>query len=384
MFFKKKFKAPWDISLPTRMNMLTCDSHRKKVIYVYEKPDSSTFRYRVYNMCQALEYSHVWEGVYFFESELQYLLPYLNKVSSIVICRTRWSFTLDLFIEQAKKEKISVLFDIDDLIFNLDKIPLVLNTLNVIIKDDLISQWHAYSARLSQLGKKCDGTIGTNTFISNQLKQAFNLPNFIIPNFLNHQQIQASKELIKTKKRGDPFTLGYFSGSPSHTNDFAKIAPEVAQLLNEFSDMRLNVAGFMSFPPELQTFVKRKQIIHSAFVDFVTLQKKIASVDVNLVPLVDNEFTQCKSELKFFEAAIVGTVTLATPTHVFANNIQHAKTGYLCEVGDWYTTVKALYKNGQDAHMTEQANAYCLSKYAPASQLTAIESVLNQSLLLTN
>lgn len=380
MFFfrKKKFNAPWNIPLPTRMQKLI-QSGSKNVIYIYEQPDSSTFRYRVYNMCQALEGSNSWEGHFFFENEIAELAPFFSKINIIVFCRTKWSFAFDHFIEHAKQNKIPLLFDIDDLIFNPDKIPLVMNTLNIPSRDDHISHWFGYSSRLFQLGKKCHGTIGTNAYISERLTQTFHTPNFTIPNFLNHEQIEASALLFKNKPKKRKFTLGYFSGSPSHVNDFAKIAPELAKLLHEFPEMHLEVAGFMKFPTFLNDFVKNKQISHTAFVDFVTLQTKIASVDVNLVPLVDNEFTNCKSELKFFEAAIVGTPTLATPTYVYQNNIEHGKTGYLCEEGDWHPAIKSIYLQKMDPELKERANLYCLNKYSPKNQLKAIEEMLQKA-----
>lgn len=333
-------------------------------------------------MCQSLEGSRTWEGHYFFENEIHELLPFLTKIAVIVFCRTRWSFAFNHFMDQAKNKKIPLLFDIDDLIFNPDKIPLVMNTLNISFREDQVSHWFAYSSRLFQLGKKCDGTIGTNEYISERLSQAFNTPNFTVNNFLNREQIEASARIFNNKPKKRLFTLGYFSGSPSHANDFAKIAPEIAEMLSEFPDMHLEVAGFMDFPAFLKPFVKKKQISHTAFVDFVTLQNKIASVDVNLVPLVDNEFTNCKSELKFFEAAIVGTVTLATPTYVYQHNIEHGKTGYLCEEGDWHPTVKSIYQEKIDLELKEKANLYCLNKYSPESQLASIEQMLQKAVCI--
>jgi glycosyltransferase involved in cell wall biosynthesis len=61
----------------------------------------------------------------------------------------------------------------------------------------------------------------------------------------------------------------------------------------------------------------------------------IAEVEINIAPLQDNSFTNCKSELKFFEAAICGTLTLASPTVSFRNSIAHGKTGFLVPSHAW-------------------------------------------------
>lgn len=376
MFFKPKFQAPWDIPLPLRMQKLL-KSAKQKVVYFYEKPDSSTFRYRAYNMCQALEGSKEWVGVYFFESEVPEVSRYLKEVSRLIFCRTRWSLSFGQLIEQAKENGIPVLFDSDDLVFNLDKVPLIMHTLNTPFTEDFTAHWFSYVSRLYQLGKSCTATIGTNPYISTHLKNTFSTPSYSIPNFLNREQIGASEPLFNRPQKNPHFTLGYFSGSPSHVNDFGKIAPEIAELLHDFPEMRLEVGGFMEFPPFLKPFVKTKQIQHTPFVDFLTLQHKIAKVDINLIPLAINDFTECKSELKFFEAAIVGTTTLASPTYVYKENIAHGKTGYLCQEGDWYPTIKNLYQNKADPSLLTAAYTYCLNKYSPESQITAIESVLN-------
>ena len=61
--------------------------------------------------------------------------------------------------------------------------------------------------------------------------------------------------------------------------------------------------------------------------NWVALQKSIAEVDVNIAPLQENAFTNCKSELKYFEAAIVGTWTIASPTVPFAAAMTTAPSG---------------------------------------------------------
>ena len=69
--------------------------------------------------------------------------------------------------------------------------------------------------------------------------------------------------------------------------------------------------------------------------DFINLQRSIAEVEINIAPLQDNVFTNCKSDLKFFEAAICGTITLASPTFAFRKAIEHGRTGFLVAPHEW-------------------------------------------------
>lgn len=58
---------------------------------------------------------------------------------------------------------------------------------------------------------------------------------------------------------------------------------------------------------------------------------------LNIAPLEINRFCEAKSELKYFEAALVRVPTVASPTQPFKNAIQHGVNGFLAgDSADWY------------------------------------------------
>ena len=248
-------------------------------------------------------------------------------------------------------------------------LPLLTNTLNVHFGSEAdYDFWFAYVARNEAAARLADGFITTNQFLGEKLSQYFDKPYQIIMNSLNEEQLQIS-ELCRKKKKGQKsegvFSIGYFSGTPSHINDFRVIYRELLQLLEDYPQMVLHVVGFMEFPNELQSMIRDKRVTFTPLVDFMELQRLIAQVDVNIVPLVNNVFTNCKSELKFFEAAAVDTVTIATPTYTYEHAIQHGMTGFLCRQGQWYDTIAELYQRPElRQQISERAEAYCLDAYA--------------------
>ena len=84
---------------------------------------------------------------------------------------------------------------------------------------------------------------------------------------------------------------------------------------------------------------------------------RIARFDINLAPLeVGNIFCESKSELKFYEAALVDRPTVASPTEPYRNAIVHGQTGFLATTEDeWYEAVTALVV---DASVVRQPKAY--------------------------
>jgi glycosyltransferase involved in cell wall biosynthesis len=136
--------------------------------------------------------------------------------------------------------------------------------------------------------------------------------------------------------------LGYFSGSSSHNGDLSLVAHALERVMAADARIDLVLVGHIDvaqafgarFGGHLKGHLADRVTIHP-FVDFLTLQELIADVDFNLVPLQVNEFTHCKSELKFVDAAIVGTLTIASPAFAYAEAIRHGENGYLAEDDQW-------------------------------------------------
>jgi len=360
---KKSLNAePWVIPLDTRIQILRkyIKSESKINLYLYEHPDTSTFRYRCYNTMRLTENESKWKCMYFYENELKTVENFLSSINLLTLSRFRWSRELDRIINKAKNNDIMILFDVDDMVFDLDKISVILNLLDVDETHEDYDYWFSYVGRLYKAAQLADGFITTNSYLGEMLYSKFGRKYGIIPNTLNKEQLEISDDYRKQKlhkKSTSTFTIGYFSGTPSHVNDFRVVYKELVQLLYNYNDIQLMVVGFMKFPEEMKHLLDVGKIKFIPLVDFLTLQYLTAQVDVSIVPLVENVFTNCKSEIKYFEAAIVGTPTVATPIHSYKNAINHGENGFLCREGYWYETIKNIYLNKYDIKKIQQ-NAY--------------------------
>lgn len=363
-------REPWVIPIADRQRsyLEAVCAGKKIALMLYPRADTSTFRYRCYNVYQATG-EGPWRSIYFFLDELMTVEKILPQCDLLVLTRIKWSHSLDSIVRNAKRLGIPVLYDVDDLICNLQYLPLLTNTLNVHFGSEVdYDFWFADIARHETAAGLADGFITTNDFLGNKLSERFNKPYKIIVNSLNREQLEISelcrkrKSAVESKK---PFAIGYFSGTPSHINDFKTVYMELRSLLEDNPDMVLQVVGFMEFPHEMSDLIKKGRIKFTPLVDFLELQRLIAQVDVNIVPLVKNSFTNCKSELKFFEAAVVDTITLATPTYTYEHAILNGDTGFLCQQGEWYDKILEVYKNPKEAsQMAKRARENCLKAYS--------------------
>jgi glycosyltransferase involved in cell wall biosynthesis len=172
-----------------------------------------------------------------------------------------------------------------------------------------------------------------------------------VPNVLNRAQQAYSRELLDAKtahgyRRSGPVTVGYFSGTPSHVRDFAIAGPALARLLDEDDDVSVRIVGYLDDLGALEPH--RERVEFQKFMHYVELQRSIAEVEVNIAPLSHTAFNICKSDLKFFEAAAVGTWTVASHTPSLDDAIKDGVTGRLAKAHEWDGALREAVELARD------------------------------------
>jgi glycosyltransferase involved in cell wall biosynthesis len=291
-------------------------------------------------------------------------------------------------ISVARNNRVKIIFDVDDLVIEPRLIPLVVETVTAVPRDSnseeaLWNYWYAYVSRLRATMDKCDlafvPTVPLADFISNEL--AFHCE--VVPNFMDKAQINFSDELFEFKssrnfRRDGKFTLGYFSGSPSHNKDFAIASTALVQFMKNHEEVELIVGGYIDTDLFSLNDLSRK-VTRLPYTNHLELQKNISSVEVNLAPLQQNQFTYCKSVLKYFDAAAVGVPTIASPTPNMEQAIMMGSNGYICSDNEWLDILERLFvdfpKMGKELSINSHRDS--LEKYTGLAQESEIIRLLN-------
>lgn len=327
--------SPWEKPLLTRLQELRQSDFR--VAYFSETFDQGSFRYRCYNMAQALNtYAAGISSGYFVAEDLRALDDLSLHADILVLSRVRYDSQIHRLIDSFRGAGKPVLFDVDDLIFDSRFAPLVASNLNYALWGKDIDNWFALASRVGATLELCDSVITTTDFLADRIRETTGQHCDVVPNFLNQEQLAASAAISKYL---DPetVTLGYFSGSTSHQRDFEVAVPSLVEFLGAEERHRLTIAGYLDLPPALEQFTNR--INRLPFMSPVKLQGAIAVVDANIVPLQDSAFTASKSELKYFEAAIVGTPSIASPTPPYTSAIRDGETGIVAHENNWHEAI---------------------------------------------
>lgn len=270
----------------------------------------------------------------------------------------------------ARLGKVAI-FDTDDLVFEP----------GLTRHDSLLSAMPPERARLWQQNirlhletlERCDYALAPTEYLAERLarrgKQSFVHRNALNVELLklsnaayqDHWQRQASPDREKESVR-----IAYFSGSPSHDRDFALVEPVLQRLMERYPQVRLSVFGYLSLGDDWARFEDRVEQV--PFMPWQELPQAIGRVDINLAPLeLENPYCQSKSELKYFEAGVVGVPTVASPTQAFQFAIQHGENGLLSSTPEeWYANLETLILDpARRREMGEAARRHVLAHYTP-------------------
>jgi len=253
---------------------------------------------------------------------------------------------------------------------------LTLNYLDHPTRESDLDYWFADFGRYGALMRLCDGVIVTNEYLAARVRAFCNLPTAVVPNFMNRAQLDHSARILDNKRasgfaRDGRIHVGYFSGSPTHHRDFSIIEDALTALMNRDPRIVLRIVGSLTPGQRFVRFGDRVEVF--PLQNILNLQRLIGEVEFNVVPLQYNTFTNCKSELKVFEAAAVGTISIVTPSFTLQHAILDGETGYIAPAHRWQQTLALAIDNLERyPEMAEAAAAAALRRYVPGAQGPAV------------
>jgi hypothetical protein len=104
----------------------------------------------------------------------------------------------------------------------------------------------------------------------------------VVPNGLSEAWVRQGRALYDAFQPGEPLTIRYFAGSPSHDEDFAIVAGPIRRFLIDHPEVRLELVG--SIRADLAAFPEGRAAVVPS-VPYETLPRLIANSWVNIAPL---------------------------------------------------------------------------------------------------
>lgn len=368
-------RSPWDTqTLDERIRGLRqarADGKRCAVL-LYEMTcgDTASFRYLGYNVACTLDESASWHATFLYVSELAALDDLLDCIDVVVLVRMRVRPDVVSEVVRLHDHGIPVAFAMDDDAVGAGSAPRVIEAMHIDDADEFGHDfWYGVTDRFERMALLADGLIAPLSSLATTLENRYGKSAYVIHSSLNDEQVRISDEVLgqanEYRKGSHPFTVAYFSGTDSHSSDFSLVEGAVLHFLTDHSDARLLLVGCLELSDEMMECYRDGRLILLPLVSYTTLQCLQASVDVVLAPLVIDDFTNCKSALKVFEAGVVETPACASPSFSYAEAIEDGVNGHLCEgEQEWFEALEDLHSDSARCRsMGESARSSSLSNY---------------------
>jgi glycosyltransferase involved in cell wall biosynthesis/SAM-dependent methyltransferase len=359
------------------------------VLFISAEPETPGNIYRVVRQVEALRAAGApssWISV----QEVAARHEEIAKADVLVLWRVAWDEQVASAVKTARRRGARVIFDVDDLMINpaFARIEVIDGIRTTNLTESQVSEHYK---RVQSTMLAADYCSAPTEELAGEIRQ-FSQATMVLPNGFDHAAYKASRRAVR-RRRCSPSAeslvrIGYAGGSRTHQRDFAVAAPAVARVLRERPHCRLvlfrSAQGTVPFL-DLEEFADfqglEERIEWQDFVPLSQLPEKLALFDINLAPLeTGNVFCEAKSELKFFEAALVDVPTIASPTGPFRRAIRDGVTGFLADNSQaWYSALLRLVDDqGFRFRIARAAQRDVLWHYGPRRRADAMISALSQ------
>ena len=281
---------------------------------------------------------------------------------------------LDL-LDRCRRRGTPVVCDLDDLIFDpdlADEIPAL-----AILPPDEAALWLEGVRRYRTTLEACDAFVGSTAELCSHAEEVTGLPAERFANGVGTLLAQAADAALARPRSAGPLRVGYLSGTDTHDHDWASVEPVVAAVLDERPELELWLGGLVRPSAALDRYGPRVRRL--PMLPWLELPAVLRDLDVNLAPLVlGSRFNEAKSAIKWLEAALTATPTVASATGPFREAIRHGENGFLVTDGaGWRAALDELLDDaGRRAAVGSRARRDALLRWSPHVQGTRYLEIL--------
>jgi glycosyltransferase involved in cell wall biosynthesis/SAM-dependent methyltransferase len=322
-----------------------------RVVFISGEPETPGHIYRVERYAAAALAAGA-QASWMRLDEIPGRVSEIGGASLLVIWRAAWDDNVAHAVAAARAAGARVVFDVDDLMIEptLARVEVIDGIRSQNLTEEQVRGHYERCNRTMEAADYC--TAPTEELAARMRR--WGKPALVLPNGFDEAAWRASRQAVR-RRAGAPddgfVRIGYAGGSRTHQRDFALVAAALGRVLRARPQVRLVLFRAGEEGPKLLDLAEfpalaglDEQVEWRNLVKLPDLPAELARLDVNLAPLeVGNVFCEAKSELKFFEAALVDVPTIASPTGPFSRALRDGETGFLAETPSaWHDAILAL------------------------------------------
>ena len=262
----------------------------------------------------------------------------LQGATHLMLYRLARSDLATMYMYEARRLKLPVLYDIDDPLFSVSAYEGYSNAaiLPAAMRAHFLSEAPLYLDVMNMADAVSLSTPGLVAHAAGYTART----TFLRRNFADRVTLEQGARALREARRREGVTLAVASGSQGHTADLQVIRAPLTRFLEGGRDRRLMIVGHLDrsvFPGGVQERIEARP-----FTDYATYLGNLAEADCALMPLTDDAFNGCKSGVRVIDAAAVGVASLVSDVGDCHALIVPGETGEIVPAGGWDAALAAL------------------------------------------
>ncbi|MDO9312436.1 MAG: glycosyltransferase [Nitrosomonas sp.] len=350
--------APWQAMLGTASHAMLGN----RVLIIAELSIPQCRKYRVTQKTELL-------SLLGFETTVLSWIDYtdcrnaLQTHGMVIFYRTPATPELEKLAAEARRLGVVSLFEIDDLVFDLDEYRRNSNVQRLPEQEraGLMTGARLYRNML----QLTDHAIASTSIIAERMQPLCRGEVFVLENCLDTNLLDLAAG--KHPPSVGEVLIGYGSGTRTHDADFMVTATALLQILDTYPVVRLAIYGYLDLPADFARHAAR--IVRVPFLELDDYYLSLARFSINLAPLEESVFNDAKSNIKFLEAALFSIPSVCSPAAALRDIVRHGENGFLARTPEeWFAALSRLIENADlRCHIGETARRDVLQHYSPAA-----------------
>lgn len=261
----------------------------------------------------------------------------LQLARVLIIYRLPYGPSTLALIKEARRLRIPVVFEVDDIVYRQDLVAANpnLETLPWSLRAATVRGARDYERMMAL----ADVNLASTEALARDMREHNGRPAFVVENGIDDQMLAVLEGLRADPPPPREVSILYGSGSRAHDHDFALAAGGIARWLRENPAGCLTLVGSVAVPEALHGVAS--QIRRLPELPFAEYLRELQRSTVSIAPLTGDAFNRYKSNIRYLESGLVGTPLIASPM-VYGDYIEDGRTGIIAEDHDWYGAIKRV------------------------------------------
>ena len=315
-------------------------------------------------------------------SEDEKFLSAIADASACIFYRVPAFPSIIRCILQARRLGLATYYEIDDLIFDTENYPDSFESFQGQI-DRGVYQGLIYGTTLYRSAMRlCEYGIASTPILASRMgAEVESKKCFVVRNGLDPRNIFGDG--LGARRRADGVVrIVYGSATLAHNQDFHDIAGQaIRHVLEAFSHVELVVVGHLALDDSFSPYADR--IIKIDLIkDPIAYWSLLSTMDINLAVLASGLMTDCKSEIKWLEAAVLGVPSVVSATATYNEVVEDGVTGLIAQTPEqWTARLRMLVEDEACRHrIGEAAREHVLRSYSAEAGAMAMSEALQPAL----